>query len=856
MIAEKIDVPIIVGIGASAGGLEALDDFFRRIPVNSGLTFIIIQHLDPDQKDLLPEILQRITPMAVTQASDDQKVEADCVYIIPPKHDMSISKGFLHLSTPLAARGQRLPIDFFFKSLAEDQQERAIAIILSGMGSDGTKGAQFIKENAGIVLVQSVDSAKFDSMPQSIIDAGLADIIAPAHQLPASIIAYCEHGNFAQPSSNTSSNLNSDQAIKRLAQAPAPEPMPTLIDGIIDLLREHTGNDFALYKKSTIYRRIERRMGIHQIQSKKIYLSYLRNNPNELDLLFNELLIGVTHFFRDPLIWEQLIAEVLPELLESCTDERELRAWVPACSTGEEAYSLAMAFSDALEKLKPKRSFTLQVFATDLDEDAIKFAREGYYPIQIDADVPKAQLARYFTKADTGYRVNTSIREMIVFARQNIIMDPPFTKLDILSCRNLLIYLDSALQRRLIPLFHYSLSKRGILILGSAETVGADTHLFEALAKKSHIYKRIDNQRKFLDVAFPTQVPTTIYSTQDLLLHEAPMSKPLDNLQSLADTLLLRQFSPSAVLINEDGDILYINGRTGKYLEPAAGKANWNIYAMIHDDLRPALETAIRAAKSQKERAKVQGKISLNKQSTQGVEITAQTIATPKELSGLLIVLFSDFIAPDRDPTDKLSSNEKALALELQQARQALNTLREENKTSQEEVRAANEELQSTNEELQSTNEELTTSKEEMQSLNEELQTLNSELHSKVDDLSWVNNDMINLLNSTEIATLFLDSELNVRRFTSFCTPLFRLIESDVGRPLSDIVTELEYPDLQQDVNQVLGTLVFCEKQIKTHKNQWYKVRIMPYRTQENVIDGVVITLLDIQAMKDLELEE
>lgn len=845
MIAGKSDVPIIVGIGASAGGLEALDDFFREIPLNNGLSFVVIQHLDPDQKDLLPEILQRITPMAVTQAVDQQKVEPDCVYIIPPNNDISIWKGFLHLSAPIAARGQRLPIDFFFQSLAKDQHERAIAVILSGMGSDGKKGAISIKGNGGIVLVQSADSAKFDSMPLSIIDLGLADVVAPAHELPANIMAYCKHGNLVKPAQvSTPTDLASD----------LPKQKP--IEGIIGLLHEHTGHDFSLYKKSTIYRRIDRRMGIHQILSKDVYLNYLRHNPNELDLLFNELLIGVTNFFRDPLIWDCLVDDVLPELLKNNPDGRAFRAWVSACSTGEEAYSLAMAFSDALDKLNPKGAFSLQIFATDLDEKAIKFAREGHYPVQIEADVPKDQLARYFTKVDTGYRINTSIREMIVFAKQNITMDPPFTKLDILSCRNLLIYLDSALQKRLISLFHYSLCDQGILILGSAETVGTDSHLFKSVAEKSHIYKRINNPRKFLDVAFPTQAPTTLYSNPEFLVHEAPMSKPLDNLQTLADTLLLRQFSPPAVLINEDGDILYINGRTGKYLEPAAGRANWNIYAMIHDDLRPALETAIRAAISQKELVKVQGTISLSNQATQGVEIEAQTIVTPKELSGLLMVLFSDFIAPDRDPTDKLTTNEKALALELQQARQALNTLRDENRISQEEVRAANEELQSTNEELQSTNEELTTSKEEMQSLNEELQTLNSELHSKVEDLSSVNNDMVNLLNSTEIATLFLDGELNVRRFTSFCTPLFRLIESDIGRPLSDIVTELEYPDLQQDVTQVLRTLIFCEKQIKTHKNHWYKVRIMPYRTQENVIDGVVITLLDIQALKDLEFKQ
>jgi chemotaxis methyl-accepting protein methylase len=836
----KMKVPTIVGIGASAGGLEALDDFFRRMPANSGLAFIIIQHLDPVQKDLLPEILQRITPMAVTQASEGAKVEPNCVYIIPPNKNMSILQGKLYLSAPSATRGLQLPIDFFFQSLADDHHERAIAVILSGMGSDGTQGAKFIKEKAGTVMVQSPETAKFDSMPQSIVDSGLADLVAPAHQLPVSIMAFYEHGRLESPV---------------LMEGEYEAGSQNALDGIINLLHKHTGNNFSLYKKNTIYRRIDRRMNIHQISSKDIYLQYLDKNPNELDLLFNELLIGVTNFFRDALIWEHLTEEVLPELFENYPNGRALRAWVPACSTGEEAYSLAMAFSDVLDRLNLKGKFTLQVFATDLDEDAVNFARQGHYPSTIEADVPAMQLARYFTRIETGYRINTSIREMIVFAKQNIIMDPPFTKLDILSCRNLLIYLDSALQRRLIPLFHYSLTKQGLLILGSAETVGSDTHLFKVLGQKLHIYQRIDNPLKLSDVVFPTQMPPAVHSAKPIQLNERPMSNSLNNLQALADQLLLRHFSPPAVLINEEGDILYINGRTGKYIEPAAGKANWNIYAMINDDLRAALETALRSAKSQKEPVKIQGEILLNGQTPQGVELTVQSITTPVELSGLLIIMFADFIAPVRDATEMLTTNEKGLALELQQTRTTLNTLREDHKTSQEEVRSANEELQSTNEELQSTNEELTTSKEEMQSLNEELQTLNSELHSKVDDLSWVNNDMVNLLNSTEIATLFLDGQLNVRRFTRFCTPLFRLIDSDVGRPLSDIVTELEYPDLQQDVAQVLNTLVFSEKQVKTRENYWYKVRIMPYRTQENVIDGVVITLLDIQAFKDLELK-
>jgi len=839
MISERTELPVIVGIGASAGGLEALEHFFQSVKEKSGLSFIVIQHLDPTQKDLLPEILQRSTWMPVSQAADQAKTEPDCVYIIPPNKNLSVSQGVLYLVDPVEPRGQRLPIDFFFDSLAADQQQRAVAVILSGMGSDGTKGARAIKEKAGSVLVQSPETAGFDSMPIHVINAGLADIVASPSELPGSINSCLKYHQCYEP--------------PRIITKPISADSRAVVDKIISLLQEHTGNDFSLYKRNTIYRRIDRRMDIHQIKSVATYYRYLSDNPNEIDLLFNELLIGVTSFFRDVQVWDCLAQLTLPELLANSANGRELRAWVPACSTGEEAYSLAMVFCDLLDVENRQGSLGLQIFATDLDEDSISFARRGVYPNHIESDVPKAQLNRYFTKVATGYRINKKIRDMVVFARQNIISDPPFTKLDILCCRNLLIYFDTSLQQRLIPLFHYSLVEQGVLLLGNAETVGSNKHLFEAVDKKSHIYKRIDHPRESVKLAFPTRTLTVPPSNNENLLSEGPMTKSFDNLQTLADKLLLRQFSPPSVLINAEGDILYINGRTGKYLEPAAGKANWNIYAMIHDSLRHTLEIALTKAKQESELVKVQGEIVVNSESTQGVEISAQVITAPEELSGLLFVLFTDFIAPVQELSQAGETNQQEFLVELQQAREMLNRLREEKQISQDEAKSAYEELQSTNEELQSTNEELTTSKEEMQSMNEELQTLNNELHSKVDDLTWVNNDMTNLLNSTEIATLFLDNQLNVRRFTSFCTPLFRLIETDIGRPLSDIVTELRYPDLQQDAIKVLNTLVFTEKQVMTESNSWYKVRIMPYRTQENVIDGVVITLIDIKELKAME---
>ncbi|HEU5070709.1 MAG TPA: chemotaxis protein CheB [Verrucomicrobiae bacterium] len=831
----------IVGIGASAGGLEALEQFLTHVPARSGMAFVIVQHLDPTHKGIMPELLQRGTGMKVVQVKDRTRVQPDCVYVIPPNKDMSILHGVLHLLAPAAPRGLRLPIDFFLRSLAQDQQEHSIGVILSGMGSDGTLGLRAIKEKAGVVLVQDPATAKFDGMPRSAIDAGLADIVAPADELPAKLTGYLDRTPLI---SKTEPSLE--------------DKTQTGLEKAVILLRAHTGQDFSLYKRNTLYRRIERRMGIHQIGKMSTYVRYLQANSQELDLLFKELLIGVTNFFRDPDVWDQMREHAIPALLASRPSGQALRAWVPGCSTGEEAYSLAIVLKEAVEVAKPKRQFTIQIFATDLDRDAIDKARQGFFPENIAADVSPERLKRFFIKEDHGYRVRKEIREMVIFAPQNLIMDPPFTKLDILSCRNLLIYLAPEVQKKLIPLFHYSLAPGGILLLGSAETVGGNGALFAPLHGKSRIYRRTESVLRPEPVEFPSS-----FSVSPTVGAEArPVPKPPASLQALADQLVLQHYAPPAVLVNDSGDIFYVSGRTGKYLEPAAGKANWNIFVMARESLRYELSSAFQKVLRQEEKVELHGlKVETNG-GTQCVNVTVQRLNGAGPLHGLVMIVFTDVAAPVADKTPGRPASPPARHARLREVEQELLRVRaearnthEEMQTSQEEFRSANEELQSTNEELQSTNEELTTSKEEMQSLNEELQTVNTELQAKVDELSRASNDMKNLLDSTDIATLFLDKDLNVRRFTPQATKIIKLIPADVGRPITDLATDLRYPELADDAREVLRKLTAAEKPIGARDGRWFTVRIMPYRTQDDRIDGVVITFTNITASRTLEAQ-
>jgi two-component system CheB/CheR fusion protein len=829
----------IVGIGASAGGLETLEQFLGRVPVGSGMAFVIVQHLDPTHKGIMPELLQRATGMKVVQVKDRTKVRPDCVYVIPPNKDMSILHGVLHLLEPAAPRGLRLPIDFFLRSLALDQQEHSIGVILSGMGSDGTLGLRAIKEKAGVVLVQEPGTAKFDGMPRSAVDAGLADIVAPVGELPGKILAFLQR-----------------TPLIALPEAAPGDKTQSALEKAIILLRSQTGHDFSLYKRNTLYRRIERRMGIHQITKMAAYVRFLQENSQELGLLFKELLIGVTNFFRDPAAWEQLREQAIPTLLASRSPSQALRAWVPGCSTGEEAYSLAIVFKEAVEQARPKGNFALQIFATDLDRDAIDKARQGFFPANISADVAPERLTRFFAKEERGYRVRKEIRAMVIFAPQNLIMDPPFTKLDLLSCRNLLIYLVPEMQKKLIPLFHYSLGPGGILLLGSAETIGGFTDLFAPLSGKSRIFLRKESGLR----PEPLEFPSSFGAAPPTGPEARPAAKPPLSLQSLADQLVLQRYAPPSVLANDKGDILYISGHTGKYLEPAAGKANWNLFAMARDGLRHEIAGAFQKVLRQKGSVALHGLKVGTDGGEQLVDVTVQRLEEPGPLQGLVMIVFKDVAAPvsakaaARAPKAHAHSARLAeLEQELLQVRSEARATHEEMQTAQEELRSANEELQSTNEELQSTNEELTTSKEEMQSMNEELQTLNTELQAKVDELSRSSNDMKNLLDSTDIATLFLDNDLNVRRFTPQATKIIKLIPADVGRPVTDLASELRYPELAEDAREVLQTLASAEKPIGARDDRWFTVRIMPYRTLDDRIDGVVITFADITSAKTLE---
>jgi chemotaxis methyl-accepting protein methylase len=830
----------IVGIGASAGGLEALGQFFEYMPADSGMAFAVVQHLDPTKKGLLPELLQRTTKMKVMQVKDRTRVRPNEVYVIPPNSDMSLLHGTLRLLPATSPRGSRLPIDIFFHSLAEDQKERGVGIVLSGMGSDGTAGLRDIKEKEGLTLVQDPLSAAFDSMPRSAISAGVADIVGSAEELPGKLIAYR----------------------KNLPRVGETEPVLTrkdlsALEKILVSLRSHTRHDFTLYRRSTLYRRVERRMGIHKIKTIGAYVRYLQDNAQETDLLFKELLIGVTRFFRDRAAWKAL-AKNLPKLLVGRRGHGPFRAWVAGCSTGEEAYSLAILFTETFKRSKYVGDISLQIYATDLDKDAVDKARQGFFSEAIAADVSPARLNRFFVKEGGGYRVNKHIRSMVIFAQQNLIMDPPFTKLDILCCRNLLIYLTPELQNKLFPLFHYSLNTHGLMFLGGAESVGGFTHLFTPLAAKERIFQRSKSVAPGRQHDFPavfTPVPTNRQSS--------PAAERPNNpsIQVLAQRLVQERFAPPAVLVNEQGDIIFFSGHTGQYLEPAAGKANWNVMAMAREGLRYDLASSLqKVSRKKKEIVIVRGVKVSTGTTSYFVDLTVQSLDEPTELRGMVLIVFSEAAVPrnvgSRANSGKAQSQgepQRELKRQLLRARVEVQTCREEMQTSQEELKSMNEELQSTNEELQSTNEELTTSKEEMQSLNEELQTVNAELQTKLDELSGANNDMKNLLNSTDIATVFLDNDLRLRRFTAQAKTIIKFIPSDVGRPITDLASDLQYPALVTDANEVLRTLVFSEKSITSNDGRWFTVRIMPYRTMDNRIEGVVITFADITSAKNLE---
>lgn len=830
----------IVGIGASAGGLEALEQFFSAMPGNTGMAFVVIQHLDPTHTDFLPELLQRVTSMMVVQASEQCIVRPNCVYVIPPNKSMSVLHGALRLFDRTEHHGIPLPIDAFFTSLADDRGDASVGIILSGMGSDGSLGCTAIKAQHGIVMVQDPATAKYDAMPNSAIAAVQADIIASPDLLPAELMAVrADHPETAD----------------------APEMDDAYqghLERIVLLLRSRTGHDFSQYKKNSLARRIERRKGIHQIPTIPQYVLFLQENPKEIDILFKELLIGVTGFFRDADVWDQLKEHLTGSLLTTLPAGTTVRAWIPGCSTGEEAYTLAITFIEALESMPTPADITLQIFATDLDLDAIEFARKGLYPKGNLSAIAPERLQRFFTDERTSYRIRPFVRERIIFAAHNIIKDPPFTKLDLLTCRNMLIYFETELQQKMITLFNYCLRTGGMLVLGTAETLGARKAGFETIDAKRKIFKRVP--APLLPELY--ELPRTIHRTIPMKHETVKSPDTVVNLQNTVEQMLLRRFAPPGVVVNASGDILYLSGMTAKYLSPAAGKANWNIHVMAREGLRQVLPSVFRAALTSNEPVLIRNITIETDGGPQSIDITVQHLDRPESLHGLIIVVFNDAsVALSNEqaqvpgPRSASKGRQKELEKALQGSYEELQRMRMEMQTSQEELRSTNEELQSSNEELQSTNEELTTSKEEMQSLNEELQTVNNELQSKVNDFVQANNDMKNLLNSTEIATLFLDKELNIRRYTDAVCDIIKLRAGDIGRPFTDLVNTLDYPEISTHAKQVIKTLTTIETAITTKDDRWFTVRIMPYRTMDDRIDGLVITFMDITIAKHLEID-
>ncbi|KKO47053.1 chemotaxis protein CheB [Arsukibacterium ikkense] len=834
----------MVGIGASAGGLDALDQFLLHTPSDSGLAWIIVQHLDPTKKALLPELLQRVTRMKVQQAKQGMAVCANQVYVIAPNTELRVQDGKLKLSKPKEQRGMRLPINILFQSLASEIGKSAIGIILSGMGNDGALGVQAINAAGGLTAVQQPASAQFKSMPEAAIATGCVDVIAGAAELPAQILSV-----IAQVPPYRLKRTNAAPHGQSSAPAGA-------LQQIISRLQRHTRHDFSLYKTSTLQRRIERRVAVHMLDSMQQYADFLDDNPQEIDLLFKELLIGVTNFFRDTAVWNYLAGSILPGLLQQ-SEDTALRAWSIGCSTGEEAYSLAIVFCELLERQPELQHFSLKIFASDVSPDAITKARHGQYPLAIAGQVCARRLAQFFIRHDNYYQIKQHVRDMVLFALHDVILDPPFTRQDLIVCRNLLIYFDSLLQRKLIPLLHYSLRKNGVLLLGSSETVGRNQNLFVPLQAKLRFFQRQDppeNAARNLPMhSFP---PLLTSSKEYPVPAKTIASAHPDNLQSAADHVLLQVYAPAAVVLNSAGDIVYISGRTGKYLEPAAGKANWNFHAMVREALRAPLALALKQVAAQASAVKsaplnLRGLPLSADDDTMRVDVTVQALQEPAALKGMTMIVFRDVAASTiNTPPDSINFS---LAAVQQQYLDEIQTLREESRESKEELQSSNEELQSTNEELQSTNEELTTSKEEMQSMNEELQTINTELQSKLDDLALAQSDLQNTLNSVEIAILFLDQQLNVRRYTDRAANIINLRESDLGRPLSDLTSSLQYPQLHNDALETLRTLKFCEKEIPTTDERWFSVRIMPYRRLDNMIDGVVITMVDISATKKLE---
>ena len=817
----------VVGIGASAGGVEALEEFFKAVPAGNGLAFVVLTHLPPGRESMLSEILGRATRMPVVDAKDGERVEAEHVYVLPPSAILTIREGRLRLRRTGTADRERAPIDVFFNSLAEDQGEHAIGVVLSGGGHDGTLGIKAIKENGGLTIAQgsNVTRPRFSEMPSSAVAAGFVDLELPVETIPDRIIAYIRNWGAFDP-----------------------EKPGDALARIHALLRSRTGHDFTDYKERTFQRRVQRRMQVVQTTKLEDYADRVQKEPDEAHALFRDLLIGVTDFFRDAAAFQALETTVIPKLFEGRGADDEVRVWVAGCSTGEEAYSIAILLREQCEKLiaPPK----VQIFATDIDETAMGVARAARYPASVVKEVSPERLRRFFVQEAGTYHVVKELRDMCIFSTHSVIRDPPFSRLDLISCRNLLIYLKPTLQAQIVPLFHYSLRPGGYLFLGSSENLSRYSELFVTLDRKNRIFRRRDlvsrpvlPLRQFLpnsrrEVAGPEEGHSGLLQRSDML-------------RRVAGTIVER-FAPTYVIVDEAGQTLFFSPGTGKYLQPAAGPPNRDIIAMARPGLRADLRAALHRAKETGQRA-VRDRVAIQiNGGTQTVSLAVEPINEDKEIAYGIVFIDRGPIRTDEETVDSgrpegEDATVQQIERELQETKERLQSTIEELETANEEFRSSNEELLSVNEELQSTNEELETSKEELQSVNEELQTVNNELSMKIDELDRANTDLNNLFQSTQIATIFLDRNFVIRSFTPAVTKLFHLIAGDRGRPLTDIVSRIDYPDLEKDMRRVCSDGEPAERAVSVAGgNGHYLARILPYREANNEIDGVLLTFVDV----------
>jgi two-component system CheB/CheR fusion protein len=834
----------VVGIGASAGGLEALQAFFERMPVDTGMVFVVIQHLDPQHDTMMPELLARHTSMPVRLVARDTPLASNEIFVLPPNAALTIDDCTLRVSRAERIRGRRMPIDAFFRSLAEDQGDDAVGVIFSGTGTDGALGLKAIKEHGGLTLVQVPSSARYDSMPRAAIVSGAADHVLPVEEMPARLIEHLR----------SLATLRGGDGVEGLRGE-----VERHLGRISTLLRNKTGHDFSRYKRSTLVRRIRRRVTEQQSGSVEEYLEALQREPREIDQLFRDLLIGVTDFFRDPEAFASLARKVVPKLFENKGPDSQVRVWVPGCSTGEEAYSLAILLREhALRLPEPPH---ILVFATDIDAQALEAARQALYPERIAEQVSAERLDRFFVRHGNLFQISKEIREMCLFSSHNVITDPPFSRLDLVSCRNLLIYLESDLQKKLIPLFHYALRSGGFLFLGPSESVAGWPDLFRILDKRHRIYQCKDVVLR----------PPVSFPLSDRFRFSAPRPAsegppPAFGEQGVArafERVLLESYSPACVLVNERGDVLYFSPRTGKYLEPPGGAPTLRILDLARQGLRLDLRTALHKAMTSRATVTHEDVGFESDGALYRIDLTVRPMFELGEDAGLFMIVFQEQerLRTGTDPAEVREVPAEAtgvihrLETELRITKDHLQATLEELESSNEELISSNEELLSINEELQSANEELQTSKEELQSVNEELETINTELKKKIDELDRVNSDLINLFQSTRIATLFVGRDLRIKKFTPAATEVFRLIEGDVGRSIADIAPRFAAGGLLSDIQTVLRTLAVRERQVRlderlNEEDAWYILRILPYRTLDNLIDGVVLTFVDITELR------